>query len=185
MSPLPDEIQDTGEARELSVFELYDQRRHAEHASLEVVQLLGHILDSTNQLELLIEGEIESPFHQNRAINIIRANEDDAVQIAEFLHELVAQHTALIAMLRRAIEQRDEAMRGKLAWMDNLADTIAENQGCSRAQAWKLITVLINPDETLMADDVVIGLDRLIEFRDELQPLIDNLDEDVYLPEDE
>jgi len=162
---------------ELAIFELSEQQRQAEIAGMQAVAALNRILRNAQDIERLVEGEVEDPNYQRHALSRVNESANDAVQIAEMLHELVARHVALIAMFQRAIEQRDEALQGQSAWLEEMVERMATFQMCSREQARKLLTVLLNSDEDLMITDEVLGLDNLIAFRDELQPLIEALED--------
>lgn len=169
---------------ELTAYEQYEEKRLAELAGVQAVSAMGRIRRYVRSLTLMAEGEIEDPAYQRQAVQMVEEVDQDAHAIAGLLHELVARYVALLAMFQKAVRQRDEALYGQQAWLDDLADRVAEHQACTRDQAYKLLTVLLHSDEELLECDVVLGLDRLIVFRDELQPLIEHLEAELDLPEE-
>lgn len=165
---LPTDQPDPDYRAEMSHADIWDATRLADRARIQASHLALRIARNAERLADVPAFEMNT----------------DAHELSELVQEVAAQHAAVLAMLDTAIRQRDDALRGQGQWYDDMLDQIVTSQGCTKEEAWKLMLVLLNQDEQLMADDVVPSYDTLDQFRHELGKLIDGLNEDLIV-EDE
>jgi hypothetical protein len=121
---------------------------------------------------LWIEGEVEDPIHQHLMEGNLEQIREEILYLADITNELSAQHAALIEVVKGLKRQRDQAVDTKVG---NVVNAIAQNFGVSDIQADKLLTVLINAEQSLLEADVM-PWDVLDQYRTQLADLIDALD---------
>lgn len=149
--------------------DLFTAKYEAERAQQIASHLAVRVMRASARINDSAVGDIESAAHD----------------MAELTYELAAQNAALAAMLQESLRQRDDALRGRAGWYEDILSRLADAQGCSKAEAAKLMIALLNPDEQLMADDVVAASDTLDQVRYQIAQVIDWLNEDLLVdPED-
>lgn len=156
---------------------LYDAQRQAQLAAIDAVQNTNCISHNFARLaRILATGDLDTSKDglsaRTHALAIVLENEELTTYLAEALHELVTSQTALAETARTLMEQRDQAIEQLHRFSDDLVTRVAEHQGCSKDQAYNLLAVLANPDETVMQDYEICDLDSLTQFRDQLDRLL-------------